>query len=540
MSCNCGYVDYHIPSCPQWRQIPQSTTSTTYTTTQCPDFDPCEEKITSDCVVYMGEDLECFGIYNGDSATTIIGHILEQLLPNCTTTSTTTSTTTTTTIDPALCHCITFTNVCNYNTNGTGARYTDCNGVEQVIKDGPGLNMVPGETITVCGSNPQVGNSCFAFYVEGAPCDLKPGGVYFCGTLPTTTTSTSTTTEAPCLCYTYAVANIDPKASHTFTYLSCSTKIQTALTLSAAGTIGDKVSVCVCNEDISAPKGFFTVTPIGKDCITSTSTTTTTTAAVTPTPCSNYTIIAPGNTAGTYSYVDCLLNITITGEITNNNPGAVDCVYIRAAVAGSVFVQVGSGLVIAPGDACPTTTTTTPVCATFSLFNTDTNSHTYAYLDCVGGDVSGTLAAGQCISFRALTGSITYEVGIQFFNGNVCPTTTTTSTSTTTTTLALTPVFLSNMTATSNFSSILMGVGELGNPLAYPVPDNVLLTSYYTGTYNIKVTLTNVQAGTTIKVTDSNGIIQSYTFAVSGGGLYRTFNGVVLNGITQMKIEISI
>lgn len=540
MACNCGYVDYHIPSCPQWRQIQLSTTTTTYTTTQCPDFDPCEEKITSDCVVYMGEDLTCFGIYNGDSATTIIGHILEQLLPNCTTTSTTTSTTTTTTIDPALCHCITFTNVCNYATNGTGARYTDCNGVEQVIKAGEGFNVVPGETITVCGSNPQVGNSCFAFFVEGPACELKPEG-YFCATLPTTTTSTSTTTEAPCICYTYIVVNRDNNASHTFTYSACPSNKDVALTLTPAGTPGDRVQVCVCNEVINVPKGFFDVYPVGTGCIASTSTTTSTTASpITPAPCSSYTIIAPGNTTGTYSFVDCATNALVTNTLANLNAGAVDCVFIKSAVTGSVFVQVGSGLLIAPGDACPTTTTTTPVCAVFSLFNTDTNSHTYAYLDCVGGDISGTLAAGQCISFSAITGSITYEVGIQSFNGNVCPTTTTTSTSTTTTTLALTPVFLSNMTAISLFSSILMGVGELGNPLAYPAPDNVLLTSYYTGTYNIKVTLANVQAGTTVKVTDSNGIVQSYTFAVSGGGLYRTFNGVVLNGITQMKIEISI
>jgi len=536
MACNCGYVDYHIPSCPQWKQIQLSTTTTTYTTTQCPDFDPCEEKITSDCVVYMGEDLECFGIYTGDSATTIIGHILEQLLPNCTTTSTTTSTTTTTTIDPTLCYCITFTNTCSYHSNPAEGKWTDC--IESIEKFTPSL--APGESYTVCGSNPAAGGVCIVDYVTGSPCELRNGN-YVCTDVPVTPTTSTTTTGEPCICYTYIVVNRDNNASHTFTYSACPSNIEMALTLTPAGTPGDRVQVCVCNEVINVPKGFFDVYPVGTGCIASTSTTTSTTASpITPAPCSSYTIIAPGNTTGTYSFVDCVTNSLVTNTLANLNAGAVDCVFIKSAVTGSVFVQVGSGLLIAPGDACPTTTTTTPVCAVFSLFNTDTNSHTYNYVNCVGGDISATLAAGACISFSAITGSITYEVGIQSFNGNVCPTTTTTSTSTTTTTLALTPVFLSNFTITSTFSSILMGVGELGNPLAYPAPDSALLTSYYTGTYNIKVTLANVQAGTTVKVTDSNGIVQSYTFAVSGGGLYRTFNGVVLNGITQMKIEISI
>lgn len=64
------------------------TTSTTTTTTTCVGGEPCDEAYLSDCVIYSGVDLECYGVTSGMSITEIIEMLIGQL-PACTTTTTT-------------------------------------------------------------------------------------------------------------------------------------------------------------------------------------------------------------------------------------------------------------------------------------------------------------------------------------------------------------------------------------------------------------------------------------------------------------------
>ena len=76
MSCNCNNSYQNLPCC-----CPTGTT-TTSTTTVCPDAIPCDEVVESDCVVYNGPKLECYGINSGDSVTDIL-EILIAHLPAC-------------------------------------------------------------------------------------------------------------------------------------------------------------------------------------------------------------------------------------------------------------------------------------------------------------------------------------------------------------------------------------------------------------------------------------------------------------------------
>ncbi len=92
-SCTCNNWVYHLPCC-----CPPSGTTTTTTTTICEGGEPCEEAISSDCVIYSGTDLVCYLIFTGMTLTEILEIIMTQLLTcaECVTTTTTTSTTTTT------------------------------------------------------------------------------------------------------------------------------------------------------------------------------------------------------------------------------------------------------------------------------------------------------------------------------------------------------------------------------------------------------------------------------------------------------------
>jgi hypothetical protein len=91
MSCCCNNNLYGLPCC-----CPDVvTTSTTSTTTTCEGAEPCDAAYQSDCVIYTGDELECYGIISGMTVTEII-EILIALLPQCTTTTTSTTTTTTT------------------------------------------------------------------------------------------------------------------------------------------------------------------------------------------------------------------------------------------------------------------------------------------------------------------------------------------------------------------------------------------------------------------------------------------------------------
>lgn len=76
MSCSCNNSYYNLPCC-----CPTTPTTTT-TTTLCPGGTICEEAILSDCVIYNGFDLACYGILKGSSLTTIVEK-LTTLIPNC-------------------------------------------------------------------------------------------------------------------------------------------------------------------------------------------------------------------------------------------------------------------------------------------------------------------------------------------------------------------------------------------------------------------------------------------------------------------------
>jgi hypothetical protein len=76
MACSCNNSYYSLPCCCPPEPI------TTTTTTLCPDGTICEEVIQSDCVIYNGFDLSCYGIEQGDSLTSILETLLD-LLPGC-------------------------------------------------------------------------------------------------------------------------------------------------------------------------------------------------------------------------------------------------------------------------------------------------------------------------------------------------------------------------------------------------------------------------------------------------------------------------
>lgn len=90
-SCTCNNWEYNLPCC-----CSDSTTTTTHTTTLCPGGELCDEAYLSDCVIYKGPNLDCYGIHTGMTVTEIIQILINQL-PGCTTTTTTTIAPTTTT-----------------------------------------------------------------------------------------------------------------------------------------------------------------------------------------------------------------------------------------------------------------------------------------------------------------------------------------------------------------------------------------------------------------------------------------------------------
>jgi hypothetical protein len=61
---------------------------------ECGDGTPCFVKYSSNCAIYKGDDLECFGIISGTTLTDVLINLLEVVFPECGPTTTTTSTTT--------------------------------------------------------------------------------------------------------------------------------------------------------------------------------------------------------------------------------------------------------------------------------------------------------------------------------------------------------------------------------------------------------------------------------------------------------------
>jgi hypothetical protein len=90
MSC-CQDTYYNLPcgccsqspcccDCP-----PPCPPTTTTTTTINPDCEPCEEFYNCECVLYTGENVECYGLKNGDNLCEVLETIIQNL-PECRTT----------------------------------------------------------------------------------------------------------------------------------------------------------------------------------------------------------------------------------------------------------------------------------------------------------------------------------------------------------------------------------------------------------------------------------------------------------------------
>lgn len=81
MSCNCNAkYDNKIPCCCS------TGTAVVCTTTICPNTQPCNQTVESDCVIY-DKDHQCIGITSGMQVTEVVDIILDKLnLINCTTT----------------------------------------------------------------------------------------------------------------------------------------------------------------------------------------------------------------------------------------------------------------------------------------------------------------------------------------------------------------------------------------------------------------------------------------------------------------------
>lgn len=80
MACSCNNSYYNLPCCCPTEII------TTTTTIPC-EGTICEEAVQSDCIIYTGYDLGCYGIAPGTSLTVILETLIG-LIPGCTTTTT--------------------------------------------------------------------------------------------------------------------------------------------------------------------------------------------------------------------------------------------------------------------------------------------------------------------------------------------------------------------------------------------------------------------------------------------------------------------
>lgn len=218
MACCCNNSYYSLPCC-----CPPAVvgTTTTTTTTLCPDAIPCEEAYLSDCIIYNGPDLTCYGITSGSSVTEILNIIIAQLDP-CTTTTTSTTTA-----------CVRPTGLTTYtlNTAINGVSFSAnleeaCTAYNQYATN-PGGNTLTG----ISGQGSSLSYGSVIYNGEDGDCTLVPNGYYIINGQPgvvtmingvvnaynlclTTTTSTTTTSS------TTTTTTVDPSITTTSTTLS--------------------------------------------------------------------------------------------------------------------------------------------------------------------------------------------------------------------------------------------------------------------------------------------------------------------------------
>lgn len=315
MPCNCRNK-CHEPGCPVGMTAPEGN---------CEE-PSCEQILATDCVIWTGDDLECYGITSGMTLTEILIILLQHCFPEC-------QTTTTTTAAPPECTCYTVANNAGPSAPTRMVEYLDCEG--NVISDG----VDPGDSITFCAQTLSVITS-LTVTVNGS-CETDQD------CLPTTTTTTAaptttTTTVAPTTTTTTAAA----------TTTTTTAEVTTTTTAEVTTTTTAEVTTTTTAEVTTTT--------------TAAATTTTTTA-----PCECWSFENP--TEADQGAVIVLCGATDSLEITIP---AMSTVYYCAAGGTTPYEQAGNDLLIsgcgtnctdisvAPAaecDNCGLTTTTTTV-----------------------------------------------------------------------------------------------------------------------------------------------------------------------------------
>lgn len=309
MSCSCNNSYYNLPCC-----CPTGDPTTSTTTTQCLNGEPCEEAYSSDCVTYVGTGLSCYGIVQGQNVTEIIQLLINQL-PQCTTTTTAAPGTTTTTTTPP--------SYCFYVTNNSQTTQS----LNVITSVGVPSSLLINANQTINGCFQSIITPTFANTISNA-------GTCVNDACPTTST---TTTTPPCIRYqlTYT-PNVLGYVVAVFT--DCNGNPDSVQINSGVTTFCGLQGTAVIQD------GQGVLATLGGCTLTTTSSTTTTTTAC---PCLTVTVGAFGGigASANIQYRNCLGNLvtqTITSEIdicVNFNFGTI------AVLSGQINIAV-------PGTTC--------------------------------------------------------------------------------------------------------------------------------------------------------------------------------------------
>lgn len=426
MSCSCNNSYYNLPCC-----CPTGDPTTTHTTTQCLNGEPCEEAYSSDCVTFTGSGSTCYGVVSGSNITEVIKILIAQL-PQCTTTTTAAPTTSTTTIAPNYCFTVT-------NTSGTAQilNVITTTGVNSLITVNPG----------------QVLNACFRSVITapGGPLVIVNNGI--CG--PFCPPTTTTTTAAPQPGYCFKITNTSPTVNTGVNYVN-------SFGVPSVINVGANSSNFTCGLSVSSYPNI--VSTIYGYCINGCNSQITTTTS-TATPCLSYTIERTGGTQISYSYVGC---DGITYVVTNTT----NSISVVCALQGSINITAGTAVFTA-GILCSLTTSTTsttttsttttiPPCISYTLnyVNTPGGSTTFAYTKCNGVETSVQITGGFTV-VCAQEGSVYIVDGSgTIVAGSPCITTTTSTSTTSTSTSSTTSTTTAEPTTTTTVASFCFGLAN--------------------------------------------------------------------------------
>lgn len=328
MSCSCNNSYYNLPCC-----CPTGDPTTTHTTTQCLNGEPCEEAYSSDCIIYTGSGsgsggsgsgsgsgtgstASCYGITPGTSITQIIQILISQL-PQCTTTTTIAPTTSTTTLAPDYCFTVTNTSASTQVLN-----VITTSGVNSLI------NVTAGQVI----------NACFKSVITapGGPLVIVNNGI--CGLFCPPTTTTTTAPPQPGYCF--RITNTSLTVNTGVNYIN-------SFGIPSVINVGANSTSYTCGLSVSSYPNIVT-TNYGF-CVNGCNSQITTTTS-TATPCLSYTITRTGGTQISFSYIGC---DGITYVVTNTT----NTVSVICALQGSINITSGTATFTA-GILCSLTTST--------------------------------------------------------------------------------------------------------------------------------------------------------------------------------------